>query len=70
MLGKLIPNELSPNAFNAQYLQHHPSHGDAILAAAKVSRMLGASREEIESALFNAVNANVEISLEVSPRIS
>ena len=63
---KLLPDEVSVELFNSQYLQHHSSRADAILAVAKVSRTLGASREEVEASLFNALNADVELKLEVS----
>ncbi len=65
---KLLPDEVSLEVFNSQYLQLHSSRADAILAAAKVSRALDAPREEVEASLFNAVSANVELKLEVSPR--
>lgn len=63
---KLLPDEVSMEAFNSQYLQRHSSRADAVLAAAKVSRTLGAPREEVEASLFNALNADVELRLEVS----
>ncbi|CDO77958.1 hypothetical protein BN946_scf184971.g8 [Trametes cinnabarina] len=62
-LPKLIPEEVSLELFNSQYLQKHSSRGDAILGAARVSRDLGAPREEVEAAVFNALNAGVELDL-------
>ena len=64
-IAKLLPGEVSLEVFNSQYLQQHSSRADAILAAAKVSRTLGAPREEVEASAFNALNADVEIKLEV-----
>uniref|UniRef100_A0A5K1JUL3 RTX-toxin n=1 Tax=Ganoderma boninense TaxID=34458 RepID=A0A5K1JUL3_9APHY len=63
---KLLPDEVSMEVFNSQYLQRHSSRADAILAAAKVSRTLGAPREEVEASLFNALNADVELKLETA----
>ena len=53
--------------FNSQYLQRHSSRADATLAAAKVSRTLGAPREEVEASLSTVLNADVDLKLEVSP---
>ena len=66
-LAKLLPDELSLDTFNAQYLQHHPARADTILAAAKVSQVLGAPREEVEAAVISAFNTEVEMSLKVRP---
>ncbi|PIL27725.1 hypothetical protein GSI_10878 [Ganoderma sinense ZZ0214-1] len=60
---KLLPDEVSVEVFNSQYLQHHSSRADAILAAAKVSRTLGAPREEVEASLFNALNADTALAI-------
>ncbi|KAH9932197.1 NMDA receptor-regulated protein 1-domain-containing protein [Fomitopsis serialis] len=48
-LAKLLPDELSLEHFNAQYQQKHSSSGKAILASAKVSRLLSAPVEQIEA---------------------
>lgn len=64
-LSKLVPDEVSLELFNSQYLQNHSSRGDAILAAAQASRLLDAPREEVEGAVFGALNADVELRLEV-----
>lgn len=65
LLSKLIPDEVSLELFNSQYLQTHSSRGDAILAAAQASRILDAPREDVEGAVFSALNADVELRLEV-----
>ena len=67
-IQKLIPEEVSLEVFNSQYLQRHSSRADAILAAAKVSRTLDAPREEVEASVFNTPNADVELKLEVRSR--
>ncbi|OSD08807.1 NMDA receptor-regulated protein 1a [Trametes coccinea BRFM310] len=68
-LPKLIPEEISLELFNSQYLQKHSSRGGAVLGAAKVSRDLGAPREEVEAAVFTALNADVELNLETAMAI-
>ncbi|KAI0674538.1 NMDA receptor-regulated protein 1a [Trametes maxima] len=69
-LSKLLPDEISLELFNSQYLQQHSSRGAAVLAAAKVSRSLGAPREEVESILFNVLNADVELDFETAAAIN
>ncbi|TBU45151.1 N-terminal acetyltransferase A, auxiliary subunit [Dichomitus squalens] len=65
-IQKLIPDEVSLEVFNSQYLQRHSSRADAVLAAAKVSRTLGAPREEVEASIFTALNADTELKLETA----
>ena len=65
ILAQLIPDKLSLDAYNAQYLQHNPARADALLAAARVSHALGAPRLEVEDGLFNALNPEVAMSLQV-----
>ena len=64
-LPKLLPDEVSLEAYNSQFMQKHSTRGDAVLAAAKVSQALGAPREEVEAAVFNVLNADVELDIEV-----
>ncbi|KAI0659393.1 NMDA receptor-regulated protein 1a [Cubamyces menziesii] len=68
-LPTLCPDEVSLEQFNAQYLQRYSARGDAVLAAAKASRLLGAPREEVEAAVFNALNADVVLDLETAVAI-
>ncbi|KAH9941133.1 N-terminal acetyltransferase A, auxiliary subunit [Epithele typhae] len=63
---KLLPDELSLDAFNSQYVQRLSSRADAVLAAAKVSKALGAPREEVEAAIVNTTAAEVQISLQTA----
>ncbi|RPD56962.1 NMDA receptor-regulated protein 1a [Lentinus tigrinus ALCF2SS1-7] len=65
-ITKLLPDEVSLEVFNSQYLQQHSSRADAILAAAKVSRLLGAPRDEVEASVFNVLNAEVDLKLETA----
>ena len=64
-VAALKPAEVSLDAFNSQYLQRHSSSGAAILASAKVSRVLDAPREEVENLLFTALTEGVQLGLEV-----
>ncbi|TFK86666.1 N-terminal acetyltransferase A, auxiliary subunit [Polyporus arcularius HHB13444] len=65
-ITKLLPDEVSLEAFNSQYLQRQISRADAILAFAQVTRLLGAPREEVEAAIFNALNADVDLKLDTA----
>lgn len=64
-LATLKPQEVTLEAFNSQYLQLYLASPSAILACAKVSRILGASAAEAESLLFTAITDAVELVVEV-----
>lgn len=64
-VAALKPAEVSLDAFNSQYLQHHSSSASAVLASAKVSHILDAPREEVESVLFTTLADGVQLCLEV-----
>jgi hypothetical protein len=61
----ILPEEISLETYNSQYLQKHSSSGSAVLAAAKVSRMLGAPREEVEAVLFTTFAAESQLDIKV-----
>lgn len=61
----LKPAEVSLDAFNSQYLQHHSSSALAVLASAKVSYILDAPMEEVESLLFTILMDGVQLRLQV-----
>jgi hypothetical protein len=65
-LSSLLPDELSLETFNAQYLQRHPTDPKAVIAAAKVSRTLDAPLEEVEAAVFNVLNPEVRLDVKVT----
>ncbi len=64
-LLELLPEEVSLETLNSQYLQRHPSSQQAILAAAKVSQKLQAPLEEVENVLFTALGSDAKLDLEV-----
>jgi hypothetical protein len=66
-LDKLWPSEeLSAEAFNSQYLQRRGSSGEAVLAVARTSVVLGAPMKEAEDALFQVFDEHVELPVKVS----
>ncbi|OBZ77517.1 N-alpha-acetyltransferase 16, NatA auxiliary subunit [Grifola frondosa] len=65
-ISTLLPDELSLEVFNSQYLQQHPGDAKVTLAAAKVSRILGAPREEVESAVFGVLADEEHLTIKAS----
>ncbi|KIM42317.1 hypothetical protein M413DRAFT_444742 [Hebeloma cylindrosporum] len=60
-LNKLVPDELSLETFNSQYLQRNSSDPRAILAAAQVLLKLSAPLSEIESVTFGLLGEEVKL---------
>ncbi|KZT00643.1 NMDA receptor-regulated protein 1a [Laetiporus sulphureus 93-53] len=65
-LTKLLPEELSLELYNSQYLQRHSTDARAILACAKVSHLLQAPRGEVEDATFAVLNPDVKLDIKTS----
>jgi len=65
-LSATFPEDISLETYNSQYLQKHSSSGPAVLAAAKVSHMLGASREEVEAVLFTTFAAEAQLDIKTA----
>jgi hypothetical protein len=65
-LAVMKPAEVTPEAFNSQYLQLHSSSPLSVLASAKVSRSLDASSDEVENLLFTVLVDGVELRIQVS----
>ena len=63
-LSRFIPDDISLETYNSQYLQKNTSPL-AILAAATVSWILGSSREEVENIVFTALEAPIQLSVKV-----
>lgn len=59
-LAKLLPDELSPETFNSQYLQRHSTSAAAVLACAKVLVKLQVPREQVEETVFGLLSADVK----------
>lgn len=68
-LTNLLPDELSLELFNSQYLQRHSTDARAILASAKVSRLLNAPKDEVESAVFAALNPDVQLDIKTAQNV-
>jgi hypothetical protein len=65
-LSKLIPDSISLETFNSQYLQRHNSDANALLAVARVMQMLQSPLSEIENTIFSIFDEGVEVDLKVS----
>ena len=66
-IPKIIPDDVSLETFNSQYLQRHSTCSRAILAAAKVLLNLGAPREEVEQTIFTSLRDEVTLDIPVCP---
>lgn len=62
-IPKIIPDDVSLETFNSQYLQRHSTCPRAILAAAKVLLNLGAPREEVEETIFTSLRDEVTLDI-------
>ena len=69
MLPSLLPADITPDTFNSQYLQRHSLSPPAVLASAKVSRMLDTPREDLEAILFTTLGEGVPLCIKVTPII-
>ncbi|THH29718.1 hypothetical protein EUX98_g4478 [Antrodiella citrinella] len=65
-LAELLPEEVSLETFNSQYLQRHSTSGKAVLASANVLHKLGTPIAEVESAAFGALNPEVSLSIQTA----
>lgn len=66
-LAKLFPEEAALATFNSQYLQRHSTSAKAILASARVLRIIGSPAEEIDNTVFSVFNPEVDLNVTVSP---
>jgi len=67
-LAQLLPEQLSLETYNSQYLQRHSTSVQAILAVAKVLYTLQSPLEEIETTVFTALA--VEAKLDITTALS
>lgn len=65
-LAKLLPDGISLETLNSQYLQKRSDHPPSVLASAKVLHLLGSETEEMENMLFDQLRP--EFSLDVKVR--
>jgi len=66
ILEELIPSSTNLETYNAEYLQRGGASASVVLAAAKASKILGAPEDEVSSTVFNLLNPDVDLSIEVS----
>lgn len=64
-LAKLLPEGLSSDTYNSQYLQRHSSSPAAILATAKVASTLRTPAQEVEATVFTALGSDVALDISV-----
>ncbi|KAI0938433.1 hypothetical protein AcW1_001835 [Taiwanofungus camphoratus] len=65
-LTSLIPEEITLEVFNSEYLQQYPANAKVILASAKVSHQLQAPRTEVEDAIFGILNPEVSLDIKTA----
>ena len=65
-ISKLLPEDLSVEHLNVQYLQKHSGDGRAILASAKVSQLLGTPMDQVENSVFSVFNPDASLDVKVS----
>ncbi|KAJ3502625.1 hypothetical protein NLJ89_g8800 [Agrocybe chaxingu] len=62
-ISELLPDELSLETYNSQYLQQHSSNPNAVLACARVSQLLGAPLPDVEATVFGIFAEEVELDI-------
>ena len=60
-IASLLPEEVSLELFNSQYLQKHSSSAMAVLAHAKVAQISKAPQDEVESILLTVLREPVQL---------
>ena len=64
-LKELLPEEVSLETYNSQYLQQHSTSPRAVLAAARAAQILGAPLAEVENTAFAVLSGEVELGIKV-----
>ncbi|KAF7289948.1 hypothetical protein MIND_01370000 [Mycena indigotica] len=59
--SRLLPDQVSIEVFNSQYLQSHSEDSAAVLAVANVLVALKSPLDQVEETLFTAFNASLDI---------
>ncbi|GLB39170.1 putative N-terminal acetyltransferase A, auxiliary subunit [Lyophyllum shimeji] len=62
-LQKLLPDELSLDTYNSQYLQRHASEPRSVLAAAKVAQTLEAPLPDVEATVFSVLGPESKLDI-------
>ncbi|KAJ7599220.1 NMDA receptor-regulated protein 1-domain-containing protein [Mycena floridula] len=63
-LAQLLPDEISLETFNSQYLQRHSRSAASIIAAAKVAKSLETARDEVGNILFTTLGEGVDLTIQ------
>ena len=66
-LAALLPEPLSLELLNAQYVQQHPGDARAVFAAARAANVLRAPRGEVEDTLFGVFAPEMQLDIKVRP---
>ncbi|KAI4527448.1 N-terminal acetyltransferase A, auxiliary subunit [Schizophyllum commune Loenen D] len=62
-LKELLPEEVSLETYNSQYLQQHSTSPRAVLATARAAQILGAPLAEVENTVFAVLGGEVELGI-------
>ncbi|KAJ7512093.1 NMDA receptor-regulated protein 1-domain-containing protein [Mycena galericulata] len=65
-MAKLLPDEVSFETFNSQYLQRHSASAPVILAVAKVMVKLQTPRDQVDDTLFSVFGTEVSLDLKTA----
>jgi hypothetical protein len=65
-LATLLPDEVSPETFNSQYLQRNSTSPTAVFAAAQASQKLGTPQKEVEESIFTTLDLALNVKVLLS----
>lgn len=65
-VASLLPEEVSVETFNSQYLQKHSSDPLGVLAVAKVLQSADGSLEDVENTVFTTLGPDVRLTTKVT----
>ncbi|KAF8271885.1 NMDA receptor-regulated protein 1-domain-containing protein [Lactarius quietus] len=65
-LATLATDEMTSEAYNAQYLQRHSGNAGAVLGAAKALQILGGPRDEVEGIVFGTLNPDIDLPIKTA----
>lgn len=64
-LNKILPEDVSLETLNSQYLQKHSTSAKAILASAQALRVLGSPLQEAEDLVLTTLRGEVQLDVKV-----
>ncbi|KAF9457543.1 NMDA receptor-regulated protein 1-domain-containing protein [Collybia nuda] len=65
-LANLLPEEVSLETYNSQYLQRHSDSASALLAVAKAAQLLKAPADEVEATIFATLGNSVNLTIKMA----